>query len=157
MDIILILTGSLLMILGIAGCVLPFLPGPPLSYLGLIAIHFTTKIDFSTRFLLFWGIITVLVSLLDYLIPIWGTKYFGGSKYGVWGSMAGLVAGLFIPPIGLILGPFIGAVAGEMIAGNRKQALRSGLGSFLGFMAGTIFQIIVSLIMLYYFISALIF
>ena len=144
------------MILGIAGCLLPVLPGPPLSYLGLIAIHLTSKIDFSSKFLISWGIITILVSILDYVIPIWGTKYFGGSKYGIWGSMAGLLAGLFFPPLGLIIGPFIGAVAGEMVAGNKQNALKSGFGSFIGFLAGTIVKLLVSLVMLYYFITALI-
>ena len=156
MDIFLILSGSLLMILGIAGCLLPILPGPPLSYLGLIAIHLTSKIDFSSKFLISWGIIVILVSILDYVIPIWGTKFFGGSKYGVWGSMVGLLAGLFIPPIGIIVGPFIGAVAGEMLAGNKQNALKAGFGSFIGFIAGTVVKMLVSLIMLYYFIAALI-
>ena len=156
MDIILIISGSLLIILGIAGCLLPILPGPPLSYLGLIAIHLTSKIDFSSKFLISWGIIVIVVSILDYVIPIWGTKFFGGSKYGVWGSMLGLLAGLFIPPVGIIIGPFIGAVAGEMLAGNRQNALKAGFGSFIGFIAGTVVKMLVSLIMLYYFITALI-
>jgi len=156
MDIFLIISGSLLMILGIAGCLLPVLPGPPLAYLGLIAIHLTSKIDFSSKFLVSWGIITIVVSILDYVIPIWGTKLFGGSKYGIWGCMAGLLAGLFFPPAGLIIGPFIGAVAGEMIAGNKNNALRAGFGSFIGFFAGIIVKFVVTLIMLYYFISSLI-
>ena len=144
------------MILGIAGCLLPMLPGPPLSYLGLIAIHFSSKIDFSSKFLISWGIIVILVSILDYVIPIWGTKYFGGSKYGVWGSMAGLLAGLFIPPVGIIIGPFLGAVVGEILAGNKQNALKAGFGSFIGFLAGTVIKLLVSLIMLYYFVAVLI-
>ena len=144
------------MILGIAGCLLPMLPGPPLSYLGLIAIHLSSKVDFSSKFLISWGIIVILVSILDYVIPIWGTKYFGGSKYGVWGSMAGLLAGLFIPPVGIIIGPFLGAVVGEMLTGNKQNALKAGFGSFIGFLAGTVVKLLVSLIMLYYFIAVLI-
>ena len=156
MDIFLIISGSLLMILGIAGCLLPVLPGPPLSYLGLVAIHLTSKIDFSSKFLIWWGIIVIIVSILDYLIPIWGTKIFGGSKFGVWGSMVGLLAGLFIPPVGIVIGPFIGAVAGEIIVGNRQNALKAGFGSFIGFLAGTVVKLLVSLIMLYYFVAAFI-
>ena len=156
MDIFLIIIGSLLMILGILGCFLPLLPGPPLSYLGLIAMHLTSKIDFSSKFLISWGIIVILVSILDYLIPIWGTKFFGGSKYGVWGSMAGLLAGLFIPPLGVLAGPLIGAIVGEMLGGNKQNALKAGLGSFIGFLAGTVLKIVVSLMMLYYFVEALI-
>jgi len=137
MDIFLIISGSLLMILGIAGCLLPMLPGPPLSYLGLIAIQLSSKINFSPKFLISWGVIVILVSILDYVIPIWGTKYFGGSKYGVWGSMAGLLAGLFIPPIGIIIGPFLGAVVGEMLSGNRQNALKAGFGSFIGLLSSS--------------------
>jgi len=155
MDIFLIITGSLLMVLGIAGCVLPVVPGPPLSYLGLIAIHLTARVEFTSKFLIWWGIITIVVAILDYVIPIWGTKLFGGSKYGIWGSMVGLLAGLFFPPVGIIIGPFIGAVAGEMMAGNKENAMRAGFGSFLGFFAGTIVKFLVTLIMLYYFVGAL--
>ena len=155
MDILLIITGFLLMILGVAGSLLPVLPGPPLSYLGLLLLHFTTKINFSSKFLISWGIITILVSILDYIIPVWGTKFFGGSKYGVWGSIAGLLAGVFFPPFGIMIGPLIGAIAGEIIAGNKENALKSGFGSFLGFIAGTIVKLTVSFIMFYYFIAAL--
>jgi hypothetical protein len=109
------------------------LPGPPLSYLGSVAIHLTTKIDFSSKFLISWGIIVILVSILDYVIPIWGTKFFGGTKYGIWGSIVGLLLGLLIPPVGIILGPFLGAVAGEVLAGNRQNAMKAGFGSFIGF------------------------
>ena len=156
MDLFLLICGALLMISGIAGCLLPVLPGPPLSYLGLIAIHLTSKIEFTSKFLILWGIIVVVVSILDFVIPIWGTKFFGGSKFGIWGSMIGLLAGVFFPPIGIIAGPFIGAVAGELIAGNKANALKAGFGSFIGFIAGTIVDLLVSLIMLYYFIAALI-
>ena len=155
MDILLIITGFLLMILGVAGSLLPVLPGPPLSYLGLLLLHFTTKINFSSKFLISWGIITILVSILDYIIPVWGTKFFGGSKYGVWGSIAGLLAGVFFPPFGIMIGPLIGAIAGEIIAGNKGNALKAGFGSFLGFIVGTIVKLTVSFIMFYYFIAAL--
>ena len=156
MDIFLIIIGSLLMIFGILGCFLPILPGPPLSYLGFIAIHFTDKVEFSVFFLIWWGIVTILISVLDYFITIWGAQTFGGSKAGVRGSIAGLILGLFIPPFGLIIGPFVGAVAGEMIAGNKQNALRTGFGSFIGFLAGTFAKLIVCLIMLFFFIKAVI-
>jgi uncharacterized protein YqgC (DUF456 family) len=156
MDIFLIILGSILMVLGILGCFLPILPGPPLSYLGFITIHFTEKVEFSVSFLIWWGVVTILISVLDYFIPIWGAKTFGGSKAGVRGSIAGLILGLFFPPFGLIIGPFVGAVAGEMIAGNKQNAVRSGFGSFIGFLAGTFAKLLVCLIMLFFFIKALI-
>ena len=158
MDYILIGLGIILMITGIFGCVLPLLPGPPLNYIGLLLLHFTTGYQFSTRFLVIWGIVTVVVYALDYVIPVWGTKKFGGSKRGVWGSMIGLIAGMFFfPPFGIIIGPFAGAVIGELTAGkDSKAALKSGFGSFVGFLTGTILKLIASGMMTWYFAKELI-
>ncbi len=158
MDFILISLGVILMIVGILGCVLPFMPGPPLNYIGILLLHFTATFQFTNRFLLIWAIITVVVIALDYVIPVWGTKKFGGSKQGVWGSVIGLIAGMFFfPPIGIIIGPFAGAVIGELIAGkDSKAALKSGFGSFVGFLAGTIFKLIASGMMTWYFAKELI-
>src|SRR5690606_36288693 len=97
----------LLLIGGIVGILFTFFPVLPLSYAGLLLLHFTEKHQFSTRFLVIWAIITAITYLIDYFIPIWGTKRFGGSKQGVWGSIIGLVAGIFFfPPFGIIIGPF---------------------------------------------------
>ncbi|HKJ43351.1 MAG TPA: DUF456 domain-containing protein [Sunxiuqinia sp.] len=153
MDYVLIGFGILLILGGIAGAVLPVLPGPPLSYVGLLLLHFTSKYQFSTKFLVIWAIITVVVYLLDYIIPVWGTKKFGGSKRGVWGSVIGLVIGLILfPPWGIIIGPFAGAVLGELSSGKEsKAALRSGFGSFVGFLTGTLLKLIASGMMAWYF------
>lgn len=158
MDIILISLGIILTITGILGCILPFMPGPPLNYLAILLLHFTSGFQFTNRFLLIWAAITIVVVALDYIIPVWGTKKFGGSKQGVWGSVIGLIAGMFFfPPFGIIIGPFIGAVAGELIAGkNSKDALKSGFGSFVGFLTGTILKLIVSGMMTWYFAKELI-
>lgn len=157
MDIILITLGIILIITGILGCVLPFLPGPPMSYMGILLLHFTNGFQFTNRFLLIWAVITIVVVALDYIIPVWGTKKFGGSKQGVWGSVIGLIAGLFFfPPFGIIIGPFAGAVIGELTAGkNSKAALKSGFGSFIGFLTGTILKLIVSGMMTWYFFKEL--
>ena len=155
MDILLIVLGSIFIISGILGCVLPIIPGPPLSYIGLLLLHFTERYQFSSKFLIIWAIITVVVYALDYLIPAWGTKKFGGSKRGVWGSIIGLVIGLFFfPPFGIIIGPFLGAVIGELTAGKESgEALKSGFGSFMGFLAGTLLKLITSGMMTWYFIK----
>lgn len=145
------------MIIGLIGCVLPFLPGPPLNYTGLLLLHFTSTHHFSINFLVFWAIVTAVVYGLDLIIPVWGTKKFGGSKYGVWGSIIGLLAGfLFFPPFGIIVGPFVGAVIGELIAGKDSgAALKSGFGSFVGFITGTVLKLIASGMMTWYFVKEL--
>ena len=93
---------GLLMIVGLVGCVLPIIPGPPLSFIGLLLLHFSKYAEYSFEFLLMFGLIAVIVTVLDYIVPIWGTKKFGGSKAGMWGAAIGLVLGLiFLPPLGI--------------------------------------------------------
>ncbi|MGQ7869903.1 DUF456 domain-containing protein [Sunxiuqinia sp. sy24] len=158
MDYVLIALGILFIISGVLGAVIPVLPGPPLSYIGLLLLHVTERYQFSSRFLIIWGVITIVVYLLDYFIPIWGTQRFGGSKRGVWGSIIGLLIGMiFFPPFGLIVGPFLGAVVGELSSGKQsREAFRSGFGSFLGFLVGTLLKLIVSGMMAWYFVAEMI-
>ncbi len=157
MDFILIGLGILCLIIGILGCILPALPGPPFNYVALLLLHFTAKYHFSTRFLLIWALITVLVVVLDYVIPVWGTKQFGGSRRSVWGSIAGLIIGMFLfPPFGIIFGPIAGAILAELSGGkNQRDALKAGLGSFIGFLAGTLLKLIASGMMTWYFFTKL--
>ena len=158
MDFVLIGIGIILLIAGILGCVIPLLPGPPLNYVALLLLHFTTRFQFSSKFLIVWAIVTAIVYGLDLVIPVWGTKKFGGSKRGIWGSVIGLVAGLFFfPPFGIIIGPFAGAVVGELTSGKQSfQALKSGFGSFVGFIAGIVMKLIVSGMMTWYFVKEII-
>jgi uncharacterized protein YqgC (DUF456 family) len=158
MDTFLIITGIILLLAGLAGCVLPALPGPPLSYIALLLLHFTGRYQFSNKFLIIWLIITAVVVILDYLVPVWGAKKFGAGKRGVWGSIIGLLLGFFIfPPFGIILGPFLGAVIGEMSSGKETgAALKAGFGSFAGFIAGTLLKLVASGMMTWYFFKELI-
>lgn len=153
-----ITVGIILCLLGIAGSILPVLPGPPLNYAALVILHVTRIHEFSYKFLAGWLFITLVVVVLDYLIPIYGAKLSGGSKKGVWGATIGLLIGIFFfPPFGMILWSFIGAVLGEMLEGKALDiALKAGTGTFLGFIAGTIVKLIVSLIMTFQFAAALI-
>ena len=161
MDIVLIIIGILCMIVGLVGCIVPVLPGVPIAYVGLWVLHFTDKVQFSWGFLLIWGIVTVVVQVIDTVVPVWGTKMMGGSKAGVWGSTIGLVIGLFYGIWGIILGPFIGAVIGELIAQRKKgiksfkQALKAGSGAFVGLMTGIVLKLITVGIMCFFFVKAL--
>lgn len=157
MDIVWIILGSIFMLLGLAGCILPLLPGPPLCFVGLLLLQLLETPPFSTSFLITWALIAVSVTALDYVIPLYGTRKFGGSKYGIWGCTIGLIAGLWLGPFGIILGPFIGAFIGEYIAQNNSgHAFKAALGSFIGFLFGTLLKLIVCIVMIWYFVVALI-
>lgn len=156
MDLILILIGTGLIIAGFIGSILPVLPGPPLSYGGLICLQFTSGHPFSWTFMIFWLVVVVILVILDNVIPAWTTKRAGGSPYGIWGSIAGMVIGLFFPPFGIIIGPLAGAFLGELMGGkNTNHALRSAWGSFVGLLLGTLLNVIACGMMAYYFIANL--
>lgn len=108
------------------------------------------------RFLVIWVVIVVVVTVIDYAVPAYGTKKLGGSKRGIWGSVAGLIVGMiFFPPLGIIIGPLLGAFLGELSAGkDSNKAFISALGSFLGFLFGTILKLIVSGYLAYYYIAS---
>ncbi len=149
MDIALLVIAFILMLIGIIGCIVPGLPGTPIAYAGLWIAQITERVDFSWQFLLVWGIVTVVISALDYIVPAWGTKRYGGTKWGVWGSTIGVLVGLFAGPWGVILGPLVGAVIGELLGGKAAQeALRAGWGSFIGILFGTIIKLIACGLML---------
>jgi len=156
MDYFLLIIAILFMLTGIVGCLVPVLPGPPLSYLGLVIVHFTRFADVSQKLFIILGIIAVVVTVLDYIVPIWGTRHFGGSKYGARGATVGLVIGLFLGPAGIIIGPFLGAFVGELIfKDDVKYALKAGFGSLLGFMTGVGLKLAASLLMTFYFVKVL--
>jgi uncharacterized protein len=154
MDTLYLILGILLMLGGIAGCLLPILPGPPLCFAGLLMLQLRSTSPFTTNFLMVMGMVTLAITLLDYLIPSYSTKKFGGSKYGVWGCTIGLVIGLWLGPIGIVLGPFVGAFIGEIISNNSSdKALKAAFGSFVGFLAGTLLKLVTCLVMVYYFVE----
>lgn len=157
MDYLLLTVAILFIVLGIIGCLAPVLPGPPLSYLGLVLVHFTKFADVSPNIFIILGAIAVVVTILDYVVPIWGTKTFGGSKYGMRGATVGLIIGLFLGPVGIIIGPFAGAFVGELIfRDDVKYALKAGFGSLLGFLTGVGLKLAASFAITFYFIKALI-
>jgi len=157
MDIVMVVMGAILVLLGILGGFLPVLPGPPLGFAGLLLLHFTSLAEFSVTFLVVMGVIVLLVSILDYLVPILGAKRFGGSRLGVVGCVVGLLLGIFIfPPFGIIIGPFLGAIIGELINGDDlNKAVKSGFGSFLGYLFGTGIKLALSFVMAYFYVERL--
>ena len=155
-DIILIILGILCLLIGLAGCILPALPGPPLSYAALLLLHFTDKVQFSDTQLVVWHIGAVVIQVLDYFVPMLGSKYTGGTRWGTRGCMAGTLVGLFFMPWGIILGPFLGAFIGELLGGSdKKLALKSGIGSLIGFLLGTVLKCAVCGYFIYLFFSEL--
>ncbi len=162
MDILLVILGILLLLTGIVGSILPVIPGPPIGFVGMLMLRFTRfvepeQLDRYSDLLWIFAVVTIIVTVLDYFVPVWGTKKFGGSKAGTWGAAIGIVIGLFFGPIGLILGPFLGAFTGEMIAGkDQKSSLKAGFGSLIGFLFGVAMKLSVSVLMCYYFFSELV-
>jgi len=158
MDVVLIIVGIILLLIGFVGSIIPGIPGPPIAYIGLLIQVFKTENPFTTKFLIIWALIMVAVSVLDYIVPAIGTKKFGGSKRGVWGSIIGLFVGIFFfPPIGLIIGPFLGAFIAELTGGKETQsALKAGFGSFIGFITGVVLKLVVTGLMAYYFFGSFI-
>jgi len=162
MDITLAVLGAALVLVGFLGSILPIIPGPPISWGGLLLLKWTDYVDDhgaayenALWIILFF---VILVTILDYVVPIMGTKKYGGSKRGVWGATIGVVVGLFFGPLGIIIGPFLGAYIGEITTGKReREALRAAWGSFVGFLLGVGLKLMVCGTILFFFIRYLFF
>jgi uncharacterized protein YqgC (DUF456 family) len=157
MDIFLLVVGLLFMLVGIVGSFLPVLPGPPLSWVGLLLLHLTAAVPQDWTFLVITLVIALLIFVMDYIIPAVGTKKFGGSKAGMVGTTVGLLVAIFFPIFGffgIIIWPFLGAMVGELInKADKKTALKAAFGSFIGFITGTFLKFLVAVIYLGLFIS----
>lgn len=151
-EIVLIVLGLLLLLTGLVGCVLPVLPGPPISYSGMILLWWARDWhaeSFGWPAMLVLGLLTIVVTVLDFVVPAWGAKRYGASKMGVWLSVLGMLVGmLFFPPFGMLVGAFAGALSGELLAGRREgEAAKAAWGVFIGTMAGIGLKLAVSLAM----------
>lgn len=156
MEPLLLIIGAICMIVGILGAFIPMIPGLPFSYAGIILLQIVHQ-PFSWLFLIVWAILVILITFfLDTIIPAWSTSKFGGTKYGVTGSLVGLFVGMFFPPLGFIFGPLIGAFAGELIGGSKTDhAFKAALGAFIGFMGVTGLKIIAAAILAFYYFGNL--
>jgi len=144
-DTSLIICSGILIISGLIGTIKDKLPGTPFSYLGLILLHFSSATEFSVHFLIKSAVLVIAVQGLDYLIPNWGKRRFGGSTNGVWGSLFGMVVGFYFGNWGIIVGAILGAFIGEYFAGKESNnAIHYAIGSFIFFILGTISQLIVA-------------
>ncbi|WP_204344146.1 DUF456 domain-containing protein [Psychroserpens algicola] len=154
MDIFLVILAAFLMILGIIGSFLPVLPGPLTSWVGLLVFHLADVVPMNWTFLIITFIFALGIWILDYIIPAMGTKRFGGTKAGMIGTSVGLIIGLLSPiPGGIIIGPFFGALIGELINKSEfDKALKAAFGSFLGFVASTFIKFIVAMVFLGFYI-----
>ena len=146
-------------IVGIIGSVVPGLPGPPISWLGLMLMYFfggTNRVgdSMSIKFLLLWLGITVVVSILDYIVPARFTRLTGGSKYAGRGAIIGLLVGLFFSGVGILVGILAGAFIAEMVFAGKEvwPSAKAAFGAFLGFIAGTGLKLITTGFMMYYII-----
>lgn len=158
MTITLLILGLLLALVGLIGCILPVIPGPPISFLSLIVLSYARHWEpFSTTFLVVMGVITAVVVVLDYIIPAGGARRYGASKAGVAGSVIGTVVGFFfVPPFGIFVGAFLGAIAGELvIRKGGKDALRAGWGVFVGFAVSTGIKMAFACVVLFFYIAEL--
>jgi len=151
MDFLLLILGLTCMLLGILGSFLPLLPGVGLSWLGLLLLYFTKAVPMNYWVLGITFLVAVILSVLEYVLPAKGSKRFGGSSYGIWGTNIGLIVGILTPiPFGFILGPFLGALAGELLYDSKdhRHALKVATGSVLGFLASSFLEFVVCIMYL---------
>ena len=159
MSIALIVFAVILGVVGIIGSIVPSLPGPPISWIGLLLAFFGRRIaesdnEITLTCLLIWLAITLIVTVLDYIIPAKFTRMVGGTKAGSWGAMIGLLVGIIFTYIGMIAGCFLGALIGELVFGKKEAgaSFKSALGAFAGVMAGTGLKLITTVTMMFYII-----
>lgn len=156
MDLLLLIIGFGCMIIGVLGSFLPVLPGISISWIGLLLLYFTNAVPANYWVLGITFLFTLLISILDYIIPARGTKKFGGSSYGIWGTNIGLLIGIFTPiPFGFIIGAFAGAFIGELIYDSKDhhRALKAATGSFIGFLVSGFLAFVACIIYLGLFLT----
>lgn len=139
MEIVLLILAIICFIVGIAGSILPGLPGPPLSYLGVWLVQWSGFAHFSTAFLIGTGVVMLIISAVDYFLPPLITRTTGGSKYATVGSIVGMIVGIFLTPIGMVLGMILGAFIGEFLFAKQTagDAFKAAMGALGGFIIGT--------------------
>ena len=160
LDLLIVIIGIILLIVGLIGCILPIVPGPLIAWLSLPLLLLTSDgyADFDKTWFIIITVLMIVVTIIDFLLPIWGNKLTGGTNAGKIGSALGLVIGLiFLGPFGIIIGPFLGALIGELTINNDFHfAIKSSFGTLIGFLLGTVLKITVVILTVYEFIDCLV-
>jgi|TARA_B100001059_G_scaffold223063_1_gene247670 uncharacterized protein YqgC (DUF456 family) len=153
LDLILLVLGLILCLVGVIGSFLPIIPGPATSWLGILLLNLTSVVEFSLNFVLITLTVAISVGILDYLIPVLGVKKLGGTRSGQIGTTVGLVVGLIIlGPIGIIIGPFGGALLGEISTKKSiQESIKPAFGAFIGVIAGSVIKFLISLTFLFFY------
>lgn len=157
METVLLIIGIILIIIGLVGCFVPGLPGPPLAYFSLLLLQIGPVIPFSLKFMIIMALVVAGVTLIDYLVPAYGAKRWGGSRYGIIGALIGVIVGIFVfPPIGFIIFPLLGALVGEILNGaTTDKAFKAAFGTFVGLLLGTLLKFSITVIIAYFFFTNL--
>ena len=158
MEILILIGIGILLLLGIIGCFVPIIPGPPISYGGLLVFHFSSSYSIEENILWLMAFVVFAVTIFDIWVQIYGVKKFGGTKKAVNGSIIGLIIGIFFfPPFGIVIGPFLGAFIGARMEENSdgNKAIKIALGALAGFFAGTMFKLSVSVYISYIIFQAI--
>jgi len=147
------------MLIGLIGCIIPALPGPPISFLGLLVFHFFSSFSLEIDILWLLSVIVVAITFLDYWLQVYGVKKFGGGRKAINGTILGLVLGLLPPffPFGVIIGPFIGAFLGAKMEAKEdtNRAIKIALGALAGFLGGTVLKFALSIYITILFVNQL--
>ena len=157
MDLLLIIISAVLIISGIIGSFMPILPGPLTSWFGLFTLNLISSVEVDSTLLIITFIIAITIFILDSLIPIYGSKYFGATKYGIIGASIGLVIGIITPiPFGILIGPILGALIGELLFNNDlRKSIKSSIGVLIGFVASSFIKFVTSIVYLMIYIIQL--
>lgn len=147
LEILAAVAGSLVLIAGIFGCIVPVLPGPPVAYIALLIVSWVGGWEvYALWVLLVMAAAAIGAAVLDSVLPILTSRRSGAGKAGIWGSVAGMLVGtVFFPPFGTVIGAFAGALAGELLARREgRNPLKSAFGVFTGTLLATVIKLSVS-------------
>lgn len=149
---VLLFVGCLLtMLIGVAGVIVPIIPGLPLIWTAMAIFgYFTGYAYLSGEFLVYSGIAVAVIWILQHFVQVYGAKRWGASRWGMFGAFVGMVVGLFVGSLaGVIIGPLVGAVVAELLVGKSLAvSLKAGGGTFIGFIFGAVVQLIVSFVLI---------